>query len=423
MGITYSNDESIFDLLQGLPDGVEWQIFKEFTMNRMSISSTSTTSTTTPSTPLTFDAVAKLFMEKANAIVGRRKLAGPGSEYANIAAVQGTGGNIKINPVTGLWMHYDNPKGVKCTNTLCASLLCADNHDIAHCYWPSGGMESKAPAWIRNKSQKPETVAVAMTTSSDSSSFTLQNHSTSKYRHELSCTAITELPDNFVSTLLDSGTTSHLVTNQEYFIDFRTEDNPGVQTANHGMLCTTGRGTCVTDLILGGEKYQVILHDCLHAPNALTNLLSVERMLEKGWDCEFKGSRSGSLAQCQLSYNGEALGDISLMGNLCHVELHFIHPSKLLLQAPMTQEISAVTKTAVSLDLWHARMGHPGGESVKCLPLIATGVSIDHSKPLSQCEACIMAKHPRKPYPPSKTPRAANILDLIHSDLCRPFPI
>ena len=33
MGITYSNDEAIFDLLQGLPDRVEWQIFKEFTMN------------------------------------------------------------------------------------------------------------------------------------------------------------------------------------------------------------------------------------------------------------------------------------------------------------------------------------------------------------------------------------------------------
>ena len=33
MGITYSNDEAIFDLLQGLLDGVEWQIFKEFMMN------------------------------------------------------------------------------------------------------------------------------------------------------------------------------------------------------------------------------------------------------------------------------------------------------------------------------------------------------------------------------------------------------
>ena len=77
MGITYSNNEAIFDLLQGLPDGIKWQIFKKFMMNRISIlsSSTTATSTTTPSTPLTFNDVAKLFIEKANAIIGRRRLA------------------------------------------------------------------------------------------------------------------------------------------------------------------------------------------------------------------------------------------------------------------------------------------------------------------------------------------------------------
>ena len=66
-------------------------------------------------------------------------------------------------------------------------------------------------------------------------------------------------------------------------------------------------------------------------------------------------------------------------------------------------------------------MGHPGDDLVKHLPLIAMGVNIDHSTPLSQCEACIMAKHPQKPYSPSKSPQAEHILDLIHSDLYGPF--
>lgn len=34
-----------------------------------------------------------------------------------------------------------------------------------------------------------------------------------------------------------------------------------------------------------------------------------------------------------------------------------------------------------------------------------------------------MAHHPHKPYPPSKTPHAEHMLDLVHSDLCGPFPI
>ena len=34
-----------------------------------------------------------------------------------------------------------------------------------------------------------------------------------------------------------------------------------------------------------------------------------------------------------------------------------------------------------------------------------------------------MAKHPWKPYPSSKSPHAEHMLDLIHSDLCGPFPV
>ena len=206
-------------------------------------------------------------------------------------------------------------------------------------------------------------------------------------------------------------------------MDFWMEDNPGVQTANHGMLSTTGRGMYVAELILGGEKYYVTLHDCLHAPGALVNLLSVRWMLDKGWDCEFKGSRDGIAPHCQLSYKGDLLGSLPLTGNLCHVDLRFIHPTELTSCTPFGQEISAIAKSGAKLDLWHAWMGHPGGDYVKRLPLIATGVTIDCAKPLSQCEACIMAKHPHKPHPPFKTPRADHMLDLIHSDLCGPFPV
>ena len=306
--------------------------------------------------------------------------------------VQGTGSNIKINPVTGLCMHHNNPKGLKCTNMLCMNLSHADNHNLAHCYWPSGGMESKAPAWIHNKSQKPETAAIVMATPSDPSS-----------PCELSCATITELPDNditvqsstspFISTLLDSETTSHLVTGHEYFLNFRMEDNPSMQMVNHSMLCTTSRGTCIAKLVLGGKKYWITLHECLHAPGALVNLLSVGRMLEKSWDCEFKGSHGGSASHCQLSYNGEVLGSLPLVGNLCHIDLQFIHPSKLVSYTLRVKEISAVVKPVAMLDLWHAWMGHLGGDLVKRLPLITMGMNINHSTPLLQYEACIMAKH------------------------------
>lgn len=67
-------------------------------------------------------------------------------------------------------------------------------------------------------------------------------------------------------------------------------------------------------------------------------------------------------------------------------------------------------------------MGHPGRDIIKRLPSIATGIKVDSSAPLQTYEACIITKHPRKPYLPSNEPRAEHMLDLIHSDLCGPFP-
>ena len=125
MGVSYITDKSVFDLLQGLPDGIEWEIFHEFTMNKLSLNSTSSTlvssSTTSssmspPSPPssFTFADASKLLLEKANAIVGHCKLAGPGSKYVNVAVKLG-----KTNPLMGVQIHKNNPSGIHCTNPPC----------------------------------------------------------------------------------------------------------------------------------------------------------------------------------------------------------------------------------------------------------------------------------------------------------------
>ncbi|KAG2058764.1 hypothetical protein BDR06DRAFT_859878, partial [Suillus hirtellus] len=54
---------------------------------------------------------------------------------------------------------------------------------------------------------------------------------------------------------------------------------------------------------------------------------------------------------------------------------------------------------------------------------IAKGVTVTHAMPLQHCESCIVAKHFCWPYPPSTEPRAKQMLDLIHSDLCGPFQV
>jgi hypothetical protein len=150
----------------------------------------------------------------------------------------------------------------------------------------------------------------------------------------------------------------------------------------------------------------------------MINLLSVGHMLHKGWGCNFEPSP----ACCQLKYQGRVLGEIPMLGNLFFVDLKFIRPNATV-SSPNSRELTAFAHLPLSWDLWHARMGHPGGDTVKRLPHFATGVKVTTSISLQKCEACILDKHPCKPYPSSQEPCTTHMLDIMHSDLCGPFPV
>lgn len=68
-------------------------------------------------------------------------------------------------------------------------------------------------------------------------------------------------------------------------------------------------------------------------------------------------------------------------------------------------------------------MGHPGNEAIQHLIPVTTGIKVESAAPPQQCESCIITKHPWKPFPPTNSPRATHMLDLVHSDLCGPFPV
>lgn len=297
----------------------------------------------------------------------------------------------------------------------------------------------------RNRERKPSTKKPEVSAVTSESNATSSNpapaappsysSSTTAAVRDLSCAILEEIPfddpesypsfddvacisGQMLSTILDSGTTSNLIIDRSYFWTYSENSTVTVKTANHGKLATSGRGNCVAELTLGGRTFRITFTDCLHAPGAMINLLSVGHMLKRKWSCAFEHSP----ARCQLKYHGELLGELPMVGNLFFIDLKFIRPDESP-PALHTRELSAFARSPLSLDLWHARMGHPGGDAVKRLKHTATGVTFETSAPLQRCEPCIMAKHPRKPYPPSLEPRTSHMLDLVHSDLCGPFPI
>ncbi|KIK45146.1 hypothetical protein CY34DRAFT_78402, partial [Suillus luteus UH-Slu-Lm8-n1] len=288
-------------------------------------------SSTAPTVPtkVTFEDIAISFSEEANRQSSQLKLTKPGSEYANAASHSHSHSQSQqapvVNPATGVRIHKQNPKGVVCDNPVCTGLPCSLTHNREHCMQQGGGMEGKAPWHNKPSSPKGKKEVAAATTETTAASSSKPSTETlaEQPQHHLLCAVIEEITSSptetlspssediaciagsLFSTILDTGTTSTLITDGDLFWSFSPSSSVTVKTANHGSLPTSGRGECIADLTLKGET------DCLHAPGALINLLSVSHMLRKGWGCNFLPNLS-----CELSHKGELLGNIPMHGNL-----------------------------------------------------------------------------------------------------------
>ena len=210
-------------------------------------------------------------------------------------------------------------------------------------------MKDTAPTWLCNHSKKPnkeETAAVVITEQTPviSPPFPM-------LRRELSCIIkpminnekeFTFLSGYGSATILDSDTTSHLIKDRGYFIDKEDKDQLPVKTASRRDLLTTGRGTCIVEIELGGSTHCITLKDCLHAPGTMLNLLLVGRMLQKGWDCNFKGATTSTGSHCTLLYQGEQLGNVPASGNLFYLQVCFLYTTELTNKTTIYKEISAL---------------------------------------------------------------------------------
>ncbi|KIO06667.1 hypothetical protein M404DRAFT_138230 [Pisolithus tinctorius Marx 270] len=336
----------------------------------------------------TFESVSVKIAAEAHCLIQQHSLSSVGSEYVNAATTSPSVGPPNVNLATGLHKTCNNPSGTYCDMPLGDSLVCgASNHDQVHCFKPGGGMASQRPAWQKGKgdnkdSTKPTTaVAVvpvpvpttpptAQPTQSTPVAAAVISLSSPWDTHpgDLTCAVITELTDDgdttthpsptlqaclstlSASSLLDSGTSHTLVHDRAFFRTYAADPSVNVQTANHGCLPTAGYGNCLAFLTIRGNRYQVHLTNCLHAPQAALHLVSVGWMLCQGWGCNFQGDPT----RCELSHHGRPLGSVPLQSNnLCFLDLQFV-----CFDAPlpltMTPVLSAFAQVLVTFDLWHA---------------------------------------------------------------------
>ncbi|KIK95568.1 hypothetical protein PAXRUDRAFT_125410, partial [Paxillus rubicundulus Ve08.2h10] len=154
MGTNFSKEESIFQLLTGLPQSPEWRMFKSQieqclhdayseTVITSALNNGSSISATFQHNLMTFESCSTWICGEVSCQINEKALAGPGSEYAHMAS---TGSSVpaNVNTITGLWKHPKNPQGIFCTTPVCLASCCGD-HDHPHCFSPGRGMEGQAP--------------------------------------------------------------------------------------------------------------------------------------------------------------------------------------------------------------------------------------------------------------------------------------
>jgi hypothetical protein len=73
--------------------------------------------------------------------------------------------------------------------------------------------------------------------------------------------------------------------------------------------------------------------------------------------------------------------------------------------------------------LWHERLGHFNMASFKELDAMVDGMNLKEVPLHRICEGCVKGKHQRTSFPKDRIMRTSQLLEIVHTDVCRPMRI
>ena len=211
----------------------------------------------------------------------------------------------------------------------------------------------------------------------------------------------------------DTGATSHMTPNRRWIRDYKPYHVP-IRLADNTIVYSEGVGSVVFKPVIEGKEVRAVeFTRVLHVPHLQNNLLSVLYLV-----------RQRGIA---VHISPEELTMIFSLGSI-RLFVAPIDENNAAFLAGTTEEFEEHAHRSISTlpadrNLWHRRFAHHGYDVVDKIvkDRLVTGMRINsRTKPDPICEPCLAGKMNAHPFP-SSTNRAANPLDLIHSDLHGPF--
>ena len=161
------------------------------------------------------------------------------------------------------------------------------------------------------------------------------------------------------------------------------------------------------------------INEVLHVPDLRTNLISVEKVTDSGYDITFKTNdciiRDMSLNQ--VICTGQRQKNLYKLNIVCKSHQH-----AMTVRTNFDIDNSS-NQTKYDINVWHYRMGHIGEQHLKFMSKnqMVEGLELTPQQKLIFCSSCLHGKQQRLKFPVGQNRKSSEILELVHSDVCGPM--
>lgn len=212
---------------------------------------------------------------------------------------------------------------------------------------------------------------------------------------------------NSESWSIDSGATSHMTGCKNVLRDFKRDTTRHVIVADGKTIDAEGSGTVIFK-VQDDVDNMLTAKDVLYVPGITDSLISVAKLTDSGMDVVFEGD------VCTVHQGGDFVFSGTKVDGVYKMRAEAI---------PVHERADHVMGDDVTT-LWHRRMGHLNFDQLLHMSRTKAVSGLPHiQKSVATCEPCIIGKHPREPFHSSQAPGSAAPLDLLHVDVCGPFPV
>ena len=209
--------------------------------------------------------------------------------------------------------------------------------------------------------------------------------------------------------VIDSAATKHMTNDRSILQNYIQYDQPkDIYLGDSTVIHALGEGKVRLPTV--NSTYDVVLdlHKVLFVPKLTKNLLSVPAMALMEAEIRFDKDK------CLVLKDGKEF----VIGCLLHDKLYSVNTIE------YAQVLTA--DSTASPAVWHCRLGHPNYTYMNQLmeKEMVDGMNYaSGTQTQKECEACVLGKMQKKPFPKQSQHRATRPYAIVHSDVCGPMQV